>query len=131
MSDIQLDTVEKMLHLLDDIDGDLWLCRFCLNPITRSNQQTTIGLHQQYRFTNPAGITYSIRCFQHAPGCSISSQATAEHSWFGGYQWQLASCSECEQHLGWYYFSKDDQLPDQRFFFGLIGDRLVYELRQP
>lgn len=125
MTYIHQEPFEKILNSLDGLDGDLWHCRFCDSPITSHNQHLSVGHNHEHCFTNPAGVSYWIRCFQHAPGCSISEQATAEHSWFGGYQWQLAHCSECQQHLGWYYFNKDDQVPGQRFFFGLIKDRLI------
>lgn len=116
----RIDPVQQLLQSLQDSDGELLLCRCCTNPITKSGEIISIGHSHQYRFTNPAGISYSIRCFQHAPGCSIAGAPTSEASWFGGYQWQLANCCECHEHIGWYY-----QNTRQRFFFGLIRDRLM------
>jgi hypothetical protein len=120
MAKLSPDPLQQLLPSLADSDGELLLCRCCTNPITRSDQIVTIGLSQHYRFTNPAGISYSIDCFQRAAGCTIAGTPTAEASWFSGYRWQLANCCECHEHLGWYYENSK-----QRHFFGLIRDRLM------
>ena len=120
MANILLEPVEKLLESLQDINGELLLCRCCSAAITHSGEKIAVGISHHYRFTNPHGISYAIGCFRNAPGCAISGEATAEDSWFGGYRWQLALCSECQEHLGWYY-----QNNRQRFFFGLIQGRLI------
>lgn len=112
--------LDKILQSTQFERGDLLLCRHCGNPITSAAERIEVGTAHHYRFTNPTGITYSLGCYRNAPGCAISGEPTEEDSWFGGYRWQFASCSECLQHLGWYY-----QNPKQRFFFGLIPDRLA------
>ena len=122
MSTIRVDPLQQILNRLQQQTGasEILCCRLCNSPITSVSEQVKIGLSHRHRFTNPAGITYGVACYQNAPGCSISGEATEEHSWFGGYRWQLALCTECNEHLGWYYQSKQG-----RFFFGLIVDRLV------
>jgi hypothetical protein len=121
MSSIKVDPVQQLLHTLEkEADSqDIICCRLCNTPITSRPEQIKIGLSHRHHFTNPAGITYGIACYQSAAGCSISEQPTKEHSWFGGYHWQMAHCTECNEHLGWYYENKKN-----RFFFGLIVDRL-------
>lgn len=116
------DPVQQLINKLeDDCDPEsIICCRLCGAAITSQDEQIKIGLSHRHRFTNPAGITYGIACYQNAAGCSISEQPTEEQSWFGGYRWQLASCSECAEHLGWYYQNRQD-----RYFFGLIVDRLL------
>lgn len=44
-------------------------------------------------------------------------EASAEFTWFPGYQWQIVLCTVCRSHLGW-LFSADQA------FFGLIANRL-------
>lgn len=114
------DPIERLLESTSIGDGDLLVCKHCGNPITSAGESIEIATSHRYRFTNPAGITFSIGCYRHAPGCTIFGEATSQDSWFGGYRWQIASCSECQQHLGWYY-----QNQQQRSFFGLIPDRLT------
>lgn len=115
--------LDKILQSTQFEQGDLLLCRHCRSPVTSIGERIEIGTTHSYRFTNPAGITFTVGCYRNAPGCAISGDPTDEDSWFGGYLWQFASCCECQQHLGWYY-----QSPKQRFFFGLIPERLVASL---
>ena len=123
MADHLADPIEQILEATTSGDGNLLLCRACLNPITSETEKIDIGLSHHYRFTNPAGISYTIGCYRNAPGCGIAGEATEDDSWFGGYSWQIALCDECQQHLGWYY-----QNPKQRYFFGLIPERLLRQL---
>jgi len=120
MSNTTLAPLDKLLESLDTPIGDLLLCRYCGSAITQVGEKMEVARSQQHRFTNPAGITFSIGCFQHAPGCDIYGTPTQEETWFGGYSWQLATCSGCHDHLGWYY-----QNTEGHFFFGLIQTRLI------
>ncbi len=118
--------LEQLLESLSSSEGQLLICHVCQQPITHKNERIEIGHSHHYRFTNPAGITYSLNCFRNAPGCSIQRELTSDDSWFGGYAWQIATCCECQEHLGWYYQSnRTYQNGQQRYFFGLIPDRLV------
>ncbi len=99
---------------------DLVLCRFCRAPVTTKVDALEIGESHQHRFINPAGSQFLVGCYRLAPGCDISGLATEEYCWFEGYSWQYASCSDCGEHLGWFYQSGES---DQ--FYGLIVDKLV------
>jgi hypothetical protein len=114
--------IELLLAALAAEKGQLLHCRCCKTAISCNAEKIEIGLSHQHRFSNPAGIVFTIGCFQHAPGCALQGNPCAEHSWFGNYRWQLALCSECHEHLGWYY-----QNPHQKFFFALISDRLTQQ----
>lgn len=111
--------LESLLEETQQDNGKKLYCRLCKALITTDSDRFQVGLSDQYSFTNPAGITYSIACFQQAHGCTISGLPTKEYSWFSGYQWQIASCTECHEHLGWYYENR------KRAFFGLILSRVV------
>ena len=45
----------------------------------------------------------------------------AADTWFPGFRWQHASCSECHVHLGW-YFDRGDE-----YFYGLILNRIQHD----
>lgn len=120
MDNTTISPVEKLLESLDKPMSDLLLCRYCGSAITQTTEKMAIARHEHHRFTNPAGITYSIGCFHNAPGCDIHGTPTMEDTWFGGYLWQVATCSGCHDHLGWYYENTKNQ-----FFFGLIQSRLI------
>jgi hypothetical protein len=99
---------------------ELVLCRFCHAPITSLRDELVVGNRHQHQFTNPDGIHFTIGCFRQAPGCDIHGPAIVEYSWFDGYTWQLAQCTDCGEHLGWFYQSGER---DQ--FYGLIIDKLA------
>ncbi len=122
MADTLADPIEQILEEALTSDGELLICRACHHPITTNGEKITVGLSHHYRFTNPAGISFSVGCYRNAPGCAILGEPTERDSWFGGYTWQLALCSECQAHLGWYY-----QSPRPRCFFGLIPERLIQQ----
>lgn len=100
--------------------GDLILCRFCHAAITSRHEQLEIGSGHQHRFINPSGLQFLIGCFKLAPGCDIGGPSMTEYTWFKGYAWQLAACSDCGEHLGWFY-----QSGEANQFYGLIVDKLV------
>jgi hypothetical protein len=99
---------------------ELIFCRFCHAAITTKQQVLHQHGQHQHRFTNPRGLHFLIGCFRAAPGCDIAGPPTAEHCWFEGYTWQLAKCSDCGEHLGWFYQNGE---ADQ--FFGLIVEKLA------
>jgi len=94
-------------------------CRLCSNQVTTLEDMIArLGSHTHV-FTNPAGIVYKIRLFKKAPGCINISEPTFEYTWFKGYAWSISICSQCNNHLGWYWVGTDDS------FFGLIADRII------
>ena len=87
-------------------DGILY-CANCLTPVTDEAQIIDILGSHSHTFTNPAGFVYTVGCFKSAEGCTMHGQRTSEHSWFPGYQWRLALCLHCQQHLGWLFNNGD------------------------
>lgn len=72
----------------------------------------------EHTFRNPAGYSFHVLCYSDAPGALEAGEATAEASWFSGYQWTFAICIQCHNHLGWWYTGKSR-------FAGLIATRLI------
>jgi len=99
------------------------LCKHCRNEITTAEHSSIINGKHAHRFTNPAGITFNIGCFSQAWGCIVYGIPTYEYTWFAGFTWCIALCTNCHTHLGWYYQSGKD------FFFGLILDNLIKGFR--
>ncbi len=98
--------------------GRTILCKQCMHRITSIDYIIAVNGSHQHFFTNPAGYPYEISCFSSAAGCKIDVMSTFEYTWFRGYCWSLAFCSQCSLHLGWFYQSHEDN------FFGLILNRL-------
>ena len=93
-------------------------CRHCGHQITSAKFSIEVDGSHNHTFFNPAGIIYEIRCFSKAAGCLNQGPASSEFAWFAGYTWQIATCSLCTVHLGWYFSSGESS------FFGLIAKNL-------
>ena len=125
---MQHPTATSLNTLLPDLEDtkqlpqtELILCHFCRAAVTSRQDELTIAGNHQHRFVNPGGLHYAIGCFKVAPGCDISGPAIKDFSWFKNHSWQLARCSDCGEHLGWFY-----QQGESSQFFGLIVDKLRY-----
>lgn len=93
-------------------------CAACTAVISQQgNAMEVNGAHQHF-CTNPHGFQFRVGCFSDALGCTISGGREHADSWFPGFYWQIASCSDCSGHLGWYFDS------DGEYFYGLILDRI-------
>ena len=107
---------------LDEVVRRQIRCVICHHVITNKENIKTISGAHIYEFTNPQGISFTIGCFDRAPGCVPAGAQYSEWSWFQGYKWQLALCAACSEHLGWSYLNDNGST-----FFGLIIARLTYD----
>ncbi len=96
-------------------------CFRCSHTITLESQKTEISGKHAHFFTNPAGTGFDLRCFSDAPGCETKGVPLPEFTWFPGYNWCFAFCSECSVQSGWFYLSPNDS------FFGLIREAFISE----
>ena len=103
-------------------DEDYVFCAMCSAVLARRTDRTEINGSHEHTCTNPHGYTFHLGCYAEAPGCSISGQPMAADSWFAGFRWRLATCSNCDNHLGWYFQSQAEQ-----YFYGLILNRIQIE----
>lgn len=101
------------------VRGTQLCCAACRHLIADTDQRITCNGSHRHRFENPHGLSFEIGCFAAAPGCRCRGPLTETFSWFQGYAWQIATCGECDVHLGWRYAL------ESREFFGLILARLV------
>lgn len=108
---------ERPRSLLRDVEGD-WLCAWCLNRVANEKDRFRVQGQDEFTFSNPDGIRFEILTFSELCGCDRTGTPTLEHTWFPGYSWLFCQCSECGQHLGWYYSGPQD-------FAGLIKPRIV------
>lgn len=100
----------------------LIICKSCHHIITSTDKGIAINGRFKHVNTNPAGVVYEIGCFSYANGCIILGNCVTEYTWFPGYSWCYAICSNCLEHLGWFYQSKENN------FFGLILDRIIEDV---
>ena len=106
--------------------GPPWLlCRLCSHRITEAVAAVSFDGAHRHAFSNPAGLTFTIGVFDHAPGCVHEGEATEYYSWFPGYAWRIARCGGCRSHLGWCFECIGTPGPGEPpDFHALILDRL-------
>ena len=105
----------------EETEERLVLCRECLYPITREEEQREMAGASQHTFANPAGIVFTIGCFGSAEGCVPVGSSSDEFTWFRGYAWRVGVCRSCLTHLGWHFAA-----PSGAGFWGLILDNLIF-----
>ncbi len=93
-------------------------CKVCGHPITSTQYKIEVNGQHHHFFSNPVGMLYEFGCFSSANGCINKGTPTLEHTWFTGYAWRFAFCSNCFMHLGWFYQSEHNH------FYGLILENL-------
>ncbi|MCG8568026.1 MAG: cereblon family protein [Desulfobacterales bacterium] len=96
-----------------------YLCRFCRKEVADAAHGIRVDDQGTHVFANPHGQVFEIGCFSNAPGATTASEPSSDFSWFKGYEWQVAVCSQCSGHLGWFYSQT------AYGFWGLIMDNLV------
>jgi hypothetical protein len=94
-------------------------CAQCRSVVTTGGLAVARHGGHAHTFRNPAGYSWSIRCFRDAGGCTTAGPLTSEASWFPGYQWCYAECAACGRHLGWWYVGAGPS------FVALIAPRIT------
>ena len=94
------------------------LCMHCRQFITHESDSVVINGQHIHTCMNPGGYEYTFGCYLQAPGCLAVGGATFDHTWFANYNWRIAICSGCHEHMGW-LFSNEEH------FFALIQEKLV------
>ena len=112
-----------MLELGEPDDKNFIYCAMCSHVITSASEKINVAGAHAHSLTNPYAIEFQVGCFRQALGCDISGQAEAADSWFMGFLWRYASCTECHNHMGWYFA----ELSGENAFYGLILDNLQEE----
>ncbi|NJN51709.1 MAG: hypothetical protein HC809_07955 [Gammaproteobacteria bacterium] len=99
-------------------------CAACSHIISHIDQRIEVNGSHDHNFVNPHGYRFHVGCFAQALGCAISGRPQAADSWFPGFEWRIASCEECQSHLGWFFATADAQASS---FYGLVTDRIQSE----
>ena len=97
---------------------DVIRCVLCRAVVTRAGLAVSQAGAHQHTFRNPAGYSWTLRCFSNADGCGAAGGLTTESTWFAGYEWCFAVCLGCGRHLGWWYVGSGHS------FVGLISTRI-------
>jgi len=110
------DADERPAHERDDRIR----CARCRAVVTRGGLAVERSGGHEHTFRNPAGYSWTIRCFRDATGCTTAGSFTPEASWFAGYEWCYAACATCGRHLGWWFIGSGPS------FVALIVRRIAH-----
>jgi hypothetical protein len=91
------------------------LCPRCSAELAPPAEAIEVDGAAEHRLSNRAGVSFTLRCYAHAPGCAASGPATDEDTWFESHTWQRAFCVRCGSHAGWLF-----RCP-ARVFYALIS----------
>ncbi len=106
-------------QLIESAVDDRIRCAQCREVVTTAKLAVQRNGAHEHTFRNPAGYSWTIRCFRDAGGCTAAGAFTPEASWFAGYQWCYALCAGCARHLGWWFVGSGPS------FVALIAGRIT------
>ncbi|XP_052126292.1 protein cereblon isoform X2 [Frankliniella occidentalis] len=105
----ELNTLEK---------PSILCCRNCNQTI--ANQQDVFSMSAeglQGTYVNPHGFVHDTITIRKANGIVLQNQPpSTEFSWFPGYGWTIAACSQCQRHIGWRFTATDSQTRPSKFW---------------
>lgn len=102
-------------------------------PARDSSRATVIQVRLEYfhfalininnRFFTPGGHIHETNTVSHVIPNSVQlhGRPSLEFSWFPGYTWQIATCGQCNQHLGWKFVAGEASNLKPKKFYGLAG----------
>jgi hypothetical protein len=93
----------SVLNKMGGNGAKAYLCGACDGLVTHSDQLLAVEGNNRHVFVNPAGVECDFYTFSSCPGAIALGEATEAHTWFSGYEWCLAFCAHCGQHMGWHY----------------------------
>jgi hypothetical protein len=122
--DVPVPTVDVADPDIEDVAeverDDRVRCAQCRAVVTTGSLAVSRGGRHEHTFRNPAGYSWTVRCFRDASGCTSAGVLTPEATWFAGYEWCYAHCSTCGRHLGWWFVGSGPS------FVALIVPRITY-----
>lgn len=119
---VELETLsinlEEELEWIPPRPESVVICWKCAHVLADAADTHEIHGGVEHEFSNPYGVVHRFRCYRHALGCSTKGSAYHADTWFPGYRWKLATCGNCDDHLGWLFEAGDS-------FFGLLVSKIV------
>ncbi|XP_022258862.1 protein cereblon-like [Limulus polyphemus] len=90
---------------------------FCNIDIANRHDIFSMSLEgPQGTYVNPSGYVHEIITTYKARGLLLFGSPSTEQSWFPGYAWTAASCSGCDNHIGWKFTTTNRKLEPQQFW---------------
>ncbi|XP_015434882.1 PREDICTED: protein cereblon isoform X2 [Dufourea novaeangliae] len=100
------------------IDDKIFVCSICNIFIGRQSNMFPMSIEGPLgTYCNPSGIIYDTVTLYHAQGLTLSGNAPSMgYTWFPGYGWTIATCSNCHSHMGWKFTAVENNLKPKAFW---------------
>lgn len=104
---------------------------FCNACHERLGQQTDLIVMSESGpsdvFVNAGGYVHDLITLRTVRRIQLQGEPVKEHSWFPGYAWTIAYCSNCIAHVGWKFTAVDNAL-EPKHFWGLSRVSITHGL---
>lgn len=102
-------------------------CRLCDEQFcTKSNVFSMSKQGFMGAYLNPGGVVHeTLTVYKLKNFHIISPRPSTQHSWFPGYAWQIITCKQCKNHIGWKFTNALPDLKPEKFF-GLTRKAIKY-----
>lgn len=112
--------VPRLRALLDVVRRSAaCVCVYCDWNITSNRFIICLAQEGSFQtYVNPSGVLHDIVTVSQVLPNSVTlvGPASEEYSWFPGYSWTIANCSNCSHHLGWLFNAVKENLRPVRFW---------------
>ena len=106
-------------------------CRLCNEQFcTKSNVFSMSKQGFMGAYLNPGGVVHeTLTVYKLKNFHIISPRPSTQHSWFPGYAWQIITCKQCNNHIGWKFTNALPYLKPEKFF-GLTRKAIKYAYQE-
>jgi cereblon len=115
--------LRREIELLESMDQ--LRCKCCMASIARRSDMLVMSADGPISaYVNAHGYVHETLTLARARGLMLDGQPQTANSWFPGYAWVLAQCSECTAHMGW-RFTAVDKESRPKAFWGIRRSQLA------
>ncbi|CAN6341344.1 unnamed protein product [Urochloa humidicola] len=115
--------LQKEIQLLKAFN--LIKCRNCQSHIAKRSDMVVMSTDGPLgAYVNPHGCVHETITVSKATGLALAGSPSTVHSWFPGYSWTIASCADCESHMGWLFRATRKNLRP-RSFWGIRSSQIA------
>ncbi|KAL3679706.1 hypothetical protein R1sor_022662 [Riccia sorocarpa] len=107
--------LRREIQLLESLDR--LRCKICMAVIARRSDVILMSTEGAIStLVNPGGYVHETLTLSRAWGLMLRGRPDTAHSWFPGYAWTIAHCSQCELHMGWRFTAVKKGLRPKAFW---------------
>lgn len=106
-------------------------CSNCGNELCASSDVFSLSSQGFMNpFLNPGGVVHETLTVYKLKNFRLSkAPPSTQHSWFPGYGWQICTCRNCNNHIGWKFTATKPDLKPEKFW-GLTRKSIKHTYNQ-